>query len=109
MPLRGTTDDENRPFSREGSVRGTLLDGRVSDFLDVARPSTRLLLEDAAPPRGTIRLYAAAIVPTRAADPAPALSDLSISETGERIVCSFTFNGAPYAFAWTTVGLARLP
>ena len=38
--------DINVAIFASPNVRGSLLDGRVSDCLDVARPSTRLLLED---------------------------------------------------------------
>src|SRR5688500_14431584 len=60
--------DVNVAIFASPNLRGTLLEGRVSDFLDVARPSTRLCLEDATPPSGTTRLYAAVIVPYRATD-----------------------------------------
>lgn len=90
------------------NVGGTLLDGRVSDFLDVARPSRRLLLEDAVPPAGTTRLYAAAIVPYRATDGAPSLTDLGVALEGQQIRCSFTLNGQPYALSWTDTGLIQI-
>ncbi|HZO32322.1 MAG TPA: heparinase II/III-family protein [Chloroflexota bacterium] len=89
------------------NVRGTLLDGRVSDFLDVARPSRRLLLEDATPPAGTTRLYAAAIVAYRADTPTPSLTDLSIDLDDLGIRCDFTLNGQPYALTWSETGLTR--
>jgi hypothetical protein len=87
------------------NVRGTLLEGRVSDFLDIARPSRRLCLEDAAPPTNTTRIYAAAIVPYRASEPAPSLTDLRLTLDGERIGCSFTLNERSYALVWTEAGL----
>ena len=89
------------------NMRGTLLEGRVSDFLDVARPSMRLCLEDAAPPSELNRVYATVIVPYRATDRAPSLTDLSVNLDGDRITCSFSLQGQPYAFAWTDTGLAR--
>lgn len=88
------------------NVRGTLVAGRVSDFLDVARPSTRVLLEDAAPVTGTTRLYAAAIVPYRATSPTPALTDLRFMQDGEGLRCTFALNYSTYAFTWTSDGLA---
>lgn len=87
--------DVNVAIFASPNVRGTLLEGRVSDFLDVARPSTRLCLEDAAPPSGTSRLYAAVIVPYRASDPVPSLTDLSIDLDDRQINCAFTLNGWP--------------
>ena len=104
-----TTDNEdvNVAIFASPNVRGTLLEGRVSDFLDVARPSRRLLLEDAAPPSGTTRLYAAVIVPYRSASPTPDLSNLALSQDGERIGCSFALDGQPYALIWTKTGIAR--
>ena len=89
------------------NVRGTLLEGWVSDFLDVARPSTRLLLEDAAPQTGTTRVYAAVIVPYRAIDPSPSVSNLRISEDREQVACDFTLDERSHAFRWMDAGLAR--
>lgn len=105
-----TTDssDVNVAVFASPNVRGSLLEGRVSDFLDVARPSTRLLLEDTTPPTGTTRLYAAVIVPYRAADPAPVITDLRIAQDDDQITCAFTLGGRPYRFAWTPSGLARI-
>src|SRR5215213_2788691 len=86
---------------KDGGIRWVreqdgLLAGRGRAHQDVARPSTRLLLEDAAPPTDTTRLYATVIVPSRAASPAPALADLQIGQDGERIHCGFTLDGHPY-------------
>jgi hypothetical protein len=89
------------------NVRGTLLEGRVSDFLDVARPSKRLLLEDAESPTGTTRLYAAAIVPYRAAEPAPSLTGLRIVQAGDAVSCTFTLGESTYDFTWNDSGLVR--
>jgi hypothetical protein len=130
----GTPGPDGRPdvnvaIFAPPNVRGSLLEGRVSDFLDVARPSRRLLLEDAAPPaaasadptyeatadpatRATtdpIRLYAAVIVPYRATDPssAPVAPNLQIAQDGDQIVCTLTLADRPYRFAWTPTGLTR--
>jgi len=99
--------DVNVAIFASPDVRGTLLEGRVSDFLDVARPSTRLCLEDAAPPSGTTRFYAAVIVPFRATEAVPSLSDFALAHDGERIRCCFALNGRLYAFAWTETGITR--
>ena len=100
--------DVNVAVFASPNVRSTLLKGRVSDFLDVARPSRRLLLEDAAPPSGMTRLYAAVIVPYRSSAPAPFLTDLGIELNGEQIRCDFTLNGQPYALVWTATGIASV-
>jgi hypothetical protein len=117
--------DVNVAILATPNVRGSLLEGRVSDFLDVARPSTRLLLEDATSPvpsassdrsalggaTDTSRLYAAVIVPYRATDPAstPVVSNLSIAQDADRTVCSFTLADHLYRFAWTPTTLTRFP
>jgi len=56
------------------------------------------------------------IVPSRAADPAPTITDLRIAQEEEeeeddddQITCGFTLGSRPYRFAWTTTGLDRLP
>ena len=100
--------DVNVAIFTSPNLRGTLLDGRVSGFLDVARPSRRLCLEDATPPTGTIRLYAAVIVPYRATAPTPSLTDFRLTPDGEQIDCAFTLNGQPHALVWTDAGLTRL-
>jgi hypothetical protein len=99
--------DVNVAVFASPNVRGTLLDGRVSDLLDVARPSRRLCLEDAAPPSDSTRLYAAAIVPYCATDPAPTLTNFELSQDGDQIRCGFTLNARPYSLAWTSTGLRR--
>jgi hypothetical protein len=99
--------DVNVAIYTSPNVRGTLLEGRVSDFLDVSRPSTRLCLEDAAPPSGTTRLYAAVIVPYRAPAPAATVADLRVDQEGDRIACTFSLEERPYALAWTRSGLTR--
>ena len=88
------------------NVRGTLVDGRVSDFLDVARPSTRLLLEDAVPVAGTTRLYAVIIMPYRATSPAPMLTGLRCFQHDDRLVCSFSLDDSTYDVTWNAGSLA---
>jgi hypothetical protein len=99
--------DVNVAIFASPNVRGTLLEGRVSDYLDVARPSRRLCLEDARPQTGTTRIYAAVVVPYRASDTAPVVADVRADLDGESIACAFTLDGRPYAFTWTATGLTR--
>jgi len=88
------------------NVRGELLDGRVSDYLDQARPSRRLCLEDAAPPTETCRAYATVIVPFRAWSPTPAISDVTIDHADGRLTCRFALEDRRYAFTWDESGLS---
>jgi hypothetical protein len=99
--------DVNVAVFASPNVRGTLLEGRVSDFLDVARPSTRLCLEDATPPSETTRIYAAVIVPYRATASAPSLTVFDLALDGAQIRCWFTLNGRTYVFVWHNGGLDR--
>jgi hypothetical protein len=105
--LAAVTDnaDVNVAIFTSPNVRGSLLEGRVSDSLDVARPSRRLLLEDAVPPSGTSRLYAAVIVPYRVTAAAPMLLGFELSQDGEQIRCAFTLNERPYSLTWSQTGL----
>jgi hypothetical protein len=100
--------DVNVAIFTTAGLRGELLDGRVSDFLDVARPSKRLCLADDTPRASISPAYAAVIVPYRATSPIPVVTDLRLDRDGERLNCVFTLNGRPYALAWTATGLTRV-
>ena len=88
------------------NVRGELLAGRVSDYLDQARQSRRLCLEDAVPPTETYRSYATVIVPYRAESPMPVVSDLTVDYADGRLTCRFGLGDQRYAFTWDQSGLS---
>lgn len=104
----GASRDVNAAIFASSNVRGALLEGRVSGFLVVARPSRRLCPEDAPPPSGTTRSYAAVIVPYCAADPAPAVAAFDLAQDREQFRCAFALNGRPYVLAWSGTGLAKV-
>lgn len=99
--------DVNVAIFTTANLRGALRDGRVSDFLDIARPSRRLCLEDATQD-GTHRAYAAVIVPYRATDPVPSVSGLRLDRQGQGLICSFELGQRPYSLAWDSSGLAQM-
>jgi hypothetical protein len=98
-------DDVNVAVFAPPNVRGTLLEGRVSDFLDAVRPSRRLCLEDETPRTTTSPVYAAVIVPYRAPDAAPVLTNLRAVQADDQVRCAFTLNGQPHALTWARTGL----
>jgi hypothetical protein len=107
---------QNAAFSDEPSVnvaifatpnlRGELLDGRVSDFLDQARPSRRVLLQDTITGPSD-RTYAAVIVPYRTIDLVPDVANFSVGLADEMMTCSFSFAESMFSFDWGDAGILR--
>ena len=93
--------------SLAGSEVGTLEPGRVSERMDNSHPSTRLRLEDAT--GSARRCYAAVLIPSRAAEPAPRIEGLEMADRPEGIRCSFRLDGQAFALTWSdkTIALAR--
>jgi len=77
--------DVNVAIYTTSNLRGEILDGRVSDFLDQARPSRRLCLEDTSESGNESRAYATVIVPRPIGRPIPVARrlDASIAATRE--------------------------
>lgn len=88
------------------NLQGELREGSISEAIDVARPSTRLCLEDSASGESD-RGYAAVLVPYRATGRMPQVSDVQVQLTDNALVCSFMLNNQRHEFSWTQTGIER--
>jgi len=80
-------------------LSGELLPGRVSDFIDVVRPSTRLCLT-AARSGQTSLTFATAFIPWAATSSRPEVSIPQMRSTAEGLTCSFQVNDRSFSFDW---------
>jgi len=76
-----------------------LLPGRVSDFIDIQRPSTRVCLK-AGPSNESSRVFATLIVPWSPSSSRPFVTPPQIAANKESIICSFEMNGQAHSFVW---------
>jgi len=83
---------------------GELLPGRVSDFIDVARPSTRLRLTASSSEKSS-RVFATVLVPWASSSSRPEVSAPQITTVAGGLACTFEVNGRSLAFAWSQVRL----
>jgi len=81
-------------------LRGEVLPGRVSDFIDHERPSRRLRLGDADAPGGAERCYATLVVPLRPGELPPAVADRRLDRQGEDLVFAFAIDGTRRRIVW---------
>jgi hypothetical protein len=80
-------------------ARGELLPGRVSDFIDVSRPSTRLRFTAPAS-EATVRSFATVIVPWPASASEPMVGAPKIIPHSQGFRCEFQLNGRTHSFDW---------
>ena len=85
-------------------LTGTLLAGRVSDFIDCARPSQRLRLSDEDGAAGE-RCYATVILPYPAGGPCPRVEELHLTADNGTLTCAFLLNGTPRRVRWGDEGI----
>jgi len=92
-------DDVSLIVLFSGNLTCDALPGRVSDRLDVARPSTRLRLEDREG-HGARRRYATVLVPYRTACGVPEASPPEIIGDGGDWACRFMLPGRRHSIYW---------
>lgn len=80
-------------------LTGELLPGRVSDFIDVARPSTRLCLT-ASPSGQTSPTFATVLVPWAAKSLPPEVSMPKILPAADGLACTFQVDERSFSFDW---------
>lgn len=90
-----------------GNLTGELLAGKVSDYLDQSRPSTRLCLRDYSRV-DTHRAYATLIVPIRPGASTPEVKEIAVATDADAgsVSCSFRLDGVSYRAEWNAVGFA---
>lgn len=81
------------------NVNGEVLDGRISEYLDIYKPSKRLRLTSTSP-NSSKRCFATVMVPFRHGCTLPEISDIYIEDKGYSIMYNFEYNGKPYSFSW---------
>jgi len=92
-------------IASDENLQGALLPGRVSDFLDTARASIRLRLEDVSSHLPE-RVYVSVIVPHRLTTPVPQVTLQRLKQGKEQLLCSFDINGRSYIVQWDNQGLS---
>ena len=104
----GVTGDEavNLLIAVSQNLKGTSHKGKVSDFVDVARRSTRLRFEDHWSREGP-RAYACVAVPFRGGERAPVVTGLSVSSEERAWMCRFSLGERDYRFVWEQAALRR--
>jgi hypothetical protein len=80
-------------------LNGELLPGRISDFIDISRPSTRLGLTASCSEK-TSRAFATVIVPWPASSSRPTVGAPQIIVRPEGLRCEFQLDGQTRSFDW---------
>lgn len=106
---RLTTSDRglaNLVLTPSPGFEGSLLPAKVSDHLDMARPSTRLRLTTR--PVSPRTAHAVVIVPTRPGAALTEASEMSVIPDGRDWIVAFRLGGTARRFAWRRNGDAIL-
>ena len=80
------------------TVSGSLVPGRVSDALDLSRPSTRLRLESRS--GSARRTFASVLIPRRLGESDAAFENLQLEDVGDGVRCSFQADGQVFTLRW---------
>lgn len=99
--FRAYTNDEdvNILIQTSSNLEGTLLEGRISEFIDISKPSTRLCFSDGSTGKGT-SCYAAVLVPYRLKSMIPDVSRMEIEKCSNYNLYKFECSGKQYRFLW---------
>ena len=91
-----TADEVNLCMRANKELEPVLMDGMISEILDVTKPSTRICFRDTGK-EGDLRSYLTVICPYK--EQAPEISAVTVSADGTEAV--FSVGEKNYAFRWT--------